>query len=106
MIQLFKSINGYEIIKWERELINAPYINFVGPSSGIRGHKFRLERDSYPSANSNDFCHYVTIRHNFLTNRAVPTWNSLNDYVMESKSLNSFKARLDEWFEETNEGCL
>ncbi|RNA33899.1 hypothetical protein BpHYR1_024478 [Brachionus plicatilis] len=38
-------------------------------------------------------------RHKFLINRIVTLWNSLPNSVIEAETLNKFKARLDEWFQ-------
>ena len=34
-------------------------------------------------------------RHNFYTNRAVNAWNALPDDVIEAKTVNKFKKKLD-----------
>ena len=39
------------------------------------------------------------IRENFFNNRIVNDWNALPKDVVEAKSINSFKARLDKVFE-------
>ncbi|RNA06275.1 hypothetical protein BpHYR1_053742, partial [Brachionus plicatilis] len=42
------------------------------------------------------------LRYNYISNRVVNDWNSLPERVVEETSLNSFKAKLDDWFR-TNE---
>ena len=82
LIQTFKIINGLDKI----DLING--INYAKSLSMNlrRSHNQRLVREINKRG---------TFRYNFLSNRIVPTWNGLSDYVISAKSLNSFKARVD-----------
>ena len=98
LIQLFKVLKGYDKVNWYAGPKQSSTLNFDGPVSNLRGHNLKLDRESFPSANANDFAHFVTLRHNFFTNRVVPYWNSLTDDVVKAKTVNSFKAKLDEWF--------
>ena len=41
---------------------------------------------------------YDTRKFNF-SNRIIPIWNSLPDYVVASPTINTFKARLDKFWE-------
>ncbi|RMZ99125.1 hypothetical protein BpHYR1_043226 [Brachionus plicatilis] len=41
----------------------------------------------------------IRLEHEFLINRIVTLWNSLPNSVIEVETLNKFKARLDEWFQ-------
>ena len=38
-------------------------------------------------------------------NRIIPLWNSLPDYVVSSRTLNTFKARLDRFLENQEVRC-
>jgi len=35
-----------------------------------------------------------------FSNRIIPIWNSLTDYVVASPTINTFKARLDKFWED------
>jgi len=37
-----------------------------------------------------------------FSNRIIPIWNSLPDYVVASRTINTFKARLDKLWENQN----
>jgi len=39
-------------------------------------------------------CHYDLRKHTY-TNRVIPIWNSLSDYVVSAETINTFKRRLD-----------
>ena len=34
----------------------------------------------------------------FFSQRAISSWNRLQEYVVDAPSVNSFKKRLDDWF--------
>ena len=95
IIQFYKSLNGIDQIDWIEDIKYRPSSNAVGPSSGLRGHKLRVERQSFNSRIQNDFCHFVETRHNFFLNRVAPSWNSLPEEVVGSKTVNTFKNLLD-----------
>ena len=82
LIQFFKIIHGYERVNF----VNG--INYANNNYMIRGNQFRLNRELAKACQS---------RHTFLTNRIVPIWNKLSNEIVTAKSLNSFKAQLDEW---------
>ena len=42
-------------------------------------------------------CHYDFRKFNF-TNRVIPTWNSLSDYVVSADTVNTFKHRVDKFW--------
>jgi len=42
-------------------------------------------------------CHYDLRKYNF-TNRVIPTWNSLPDFVVSAGTINTFKNRLDKFW--------
>ena len=64
-------------------------VNSIKERPTTRGHKYRLVKE-----NTQD-----TIRSNFFNNRIVNNWNALSSDVIEAKSINSFKAKLDKIFE-------
>ncbi len=92
LIQMFKFSNGLELIDW----YSGPQVAPVSQTRGSSMNKYRLVRESFPSKICNDdHGHFVSVRHNFFLNRVVESWNELNNYHIESPSLNSFKARVD-----------
>ena len=56
----------------------------------LRGNSLRLNRELVKGC---------TPPFNFLTNRIVNDWNALSEEIARAKSLNSFKAKIDEWLE-------
>jgi len=43
---------------------------------------------------------FINDMHKFnFSNRIIPIWNSLPDYVVASPTINTFKARLDKFWE-------
>ena len=53
-----------------------------------RGNKFKLVQHH---------CHYDLRKYNF-TNRVIPIWNSLPDFVVSAGTINTFKNRLDKFW--------
>ena len=76
LIQVFKTLNGYEKI----DLIAKPELH-----SASRGHNFSYKREQTK----------FTARQEFLLNRAANNWNSLSMKTIQSASVNQFKANLD-----------
>ena len=77
LIQYYKIKNGLDSI------------NFIKQAKILkskRPHSQKIDREAFNNC---------TYRHNFLTNRISTNWNRLPSKVVESKSLNSFKASLD-----------
>jgi hypothetical protein len=66
------------------------------------GNSYNLVRNSFTAKQRNDFCHFVSIRHNFFSNRVTEHWNKLNDNVVNAPSLKDFKGHLDEFI---GNGC-
>ena len=54
-----------------------------------RNHRFALQQSHV---------HYDMRKFNF-SNMIIPIWNSLPDYVVASPTINTFKARLDKFWE-------
>ena len=66
-----------------------PEIIRLPPKNPTRGHDYRVIR---PLSNSNK-------GHNRFTSRVVNDWNKLPDHIVNATTLNSFKNKLDEYFE-------
>jgi hypothetical protein len=84
LITQFKIMNGIEVVDWSH-----PPVRY---GTTTRGHQFRYIKEL--STNS--------IRSNFFNNRIAGTWNCLPKEVVDARSVNSFKARIDEWYEGNN----
>ena len=53
--------------------------------SKVRGHTYKIVKYSFR----------LDVRQNFFSNRVVDAWNELPQYVVDAKTVNSFKARSD-----------
>jgi hypothetical protein len=84
LITQFKIMNGIEVVDWSH-----PPVRY---GTTTRGHQFRYIKEL--STNS--------IRSNFFNNRIAGTWNCLPKEVVDARSVNSFKARIDEWYKGNN----
>jgi len=96
-IQIYKHINNIEKINWHKNPKFAPVIYGEGVNRACKNqNSLAIQRETFPSRNVNDFCHFVNVRHHFLINRVSEFWNKLPETVIKAPTLNSFKARLDE----------
>ena len=75
MIEVYKYTHGFYSTNFD--LLNA------AQNINTRGHKLKLLKIFF-KANAN-----------YFSNRVVNTWNKLPSSIVNSPSLNSFKARLD-----------
>lgn len=104
LIQIYKCLNGIEEVHWHTgpRFPTNPY-----GESAFRGCKGRnnrsLARECFPAKKANNYCHFVTVRHEFFLNRVTESWNRLPNEVVEAPSVNSFKAKLDRFL--MNNGC-
>ena len=91
LIQMYKSVNGLDEIKWENDRVNLS-------TEGVltRAHMFGIKRETFKSRNRNDFCKQVSTRHTFFYNRLAPTWNFLPETIVKAPTLNSFKKQIDD----------
>jgi len=94
LIQAYKLINGLEIVSDQCLPKRAHYLKTDGPASALRKRN-NLERECFKAKMKNDYSRATTIRHHFFTNRVVPLWNSLPNYVTSAQTLNAFKMNLD-----------
>ena len=94
LIQMFKLVNKMELVNFKKG-INYNTNNFGDSRKyNLRRHSKTLVREKIRNCNS---------RFNFFTNRIVNHWNQLPQETIEAKNLNSFKAKLDQWFLKQNE---
>ena len=62
-----------------------------------RGQNLSFNRKSFKRRRRNDFAFFVGERHNFFVYEVVISWNILPQNVINSSSLNTFKAALDKF---------
>ena len=91
LIQMYKSRNALEDIDW----FTGPTLAPATQTRSASRNEARLLRETFPMKMQNDFCHSVTVRHEFFLNRVVGHWNNLVSSQIMAPSLNSFKARID-----------
>ena len=80
LIETYKIFLGFDDIK--------PDDLFKLNEVGLRGHKYKLSKGTFKK----DIFKY------FYSNRVIDDWNGLPSEVVESKTLNTFKLRLDKYF--------
>ena len=92
---MYKTLNNLEKIDW----VNPPKLRYSthenGPAFSTRGHKMKIDRESFSSQLSNDHAASVNVRHNFFRNRVTPLWNALPNQTVLSPSLEKFKVEYD-----------
>ena len=80
LIEQFKIINNFDKIAWHHPLReNSTHYS-------TRSHAYGFEKQLVRNC---------TQRSNFFTNRVVNAWNSLPSEVIEQKTINGFKNKLD-----------
>ena len=78
MIEVFKILNNFYDPLTTHSLLTLD-------NSTTRGHVFKLEKFAFKS----------TKYQYFFTNRIINLWNNLPDHVVNAKSINNFKNKLD-----------
>ena len=78
LIEVFKATQH-----WESSAIAQLFV--LRRFTGLRGHKFTLEKSRSSLA----------VRHNFFTNRVVNAWNKLPSNLVDCQNVDSFKKCLD-----------
>jgi hypothetical protein len=68
-------------------------LGFVGPVSSVTGGAHRLEQNLVTNC---------AVRGKFFTNRVINDWNGLLKEVVEARSVNSFKNKLDKFLSNKN----
>ena len=81
MIEAFKLLKG---------MANLDYSLFFKLSwdSKVREHTYKIVKT----------CFCLDVRKNFFSNWVVDAWNELPQYVVDAETVNSLKARLDEFY--------
>ena len=89
LIQQLKIVNKFDLVNWHYE---PRYITSGDDMRNTRGHKYKLSKE-----NTKD-----SIRLNFFNNRIANHWNALPENVVEAKSVNTFKMRVDKIYDKNN----
>ena len=84
MIQAYKIMTGKDKIDREQ------FFQLADSKYGLRGHSLKIRKDR-PN---------LDIRKHFFSQRVVNTWNKLPQHVVDTPSVNSFKNRLDNHWED------
>ena len=79
------------MFKYIKGIDNVDYKEFfqLTDNSRTRGHSFKIIKVRSR----------LEIRRNFFSQRVVNKWNELPQYVVEAESVNTFKNRLDSYWE-------
>ena len=67
LIQTYKVLNNQEKIDWYTRPLFAPETSTRAGSRTVKS----LKKETMPSKNRNDFCHFANVRDNFLLNRVT-----------------------------------
>ena len=86
LIQFYKFYYKFNIIKWHTGYVKSNIFKQDGPPSGLRRNSQYLTRPKTTNC---------TQRENFFLNRVIPHWNALPSEVVNSRTINQFKSRLD-----------
>ena len=78
-----------QVYKYMNEKYHNKDLFEISSEERTRGHRLKLFK---PRCRTN-------IRQNFFTVRVIEDWNSLPEEVIEAKNVNTFKNRLDAWWE-------
>jgi hypothetical protein len=93
LIQFYKFVNFYNNINWHKGYKRSNFTTQTSPSSGLRRNSQNMARPQLTTWKH---------RESFYLNRTIPHWNALPSYVVDSKSINQFKNRLDHHLESTS----
>ncbi len=80
LIQMFKFETGIEVINWHNQPLRIP---------PLYSHRERFHREVVRNCEP---------RHQFFNNRVTTLWNTLPDTVVQARTLNEFKNRLDSYY--------
>ena len=89
LIQYFKINNGFDKVIWHNPPITIE-------NSITRGHNQKMIREKLHK-NREGQIGKTNARHYFFNNRVVENWNKLPQEVIDSRTVNQFKNRLDNY---------
>ena len=75
-------MKGYDKVSWHK---NPRYVSEINRPT-TRGHKYRIIKEATK----------INVRSNFFNNRIANNWNALPEEIVNLKSVNTFKSKLDE----------
>ena len=87
LIQFYKVVNGHDHIKWKK----SPEKIVQGDKDGPAARNLRRGGICFRREPAN----ICAPRNEFFLNRVIPLWNEIPQNVREAKTLNCFKAGLD-----------
>ena len=91
MIEVFKILHGLEDI-------NPDNLFIMSHNTDTRGHQFKIFKKRMNKG--------LNIRKNFFSQRVVNAWNALPQEVVNAKSTNQFKSKIDQFWKENGYGVL
>ena len=86
LIDFYKIYNNINKVRWHVPIRQPNYLTQDGPASGIRNNEHSIVMQNKINTAQREY---------FFSNRIVPHWNKLPKSVIEAKSVNSFKNKLD-----------
>jgi hypothetical protein len=101
LIQFYKLVNRIDALNLVNNPLPRDSLQLQGPSAATRGNSGnsrRVRSQSFSARENNDFCSSVNTRLNFFANRTSKWWKKLPNDIVVTKSVNSFKAKLDNWY--------
>jgi hypothetical protein len=94
LILAFKILKGIEKVDLYAPVKLTASLTSIGPARSLREHKMRIEMEIVKNCDQ--------IKH-LLTNRDANAWNKLPREVSHAPSVKSFKAKLDNQYNETKQ---
>ena len=82
-------IESFRLLKGIAKLDYSLFFKLSGDSK-VRGHTYKIVKNSFR----------LDVRTNFFSNGVVDAWNELPQYVVDAETVNSFKARLDKFYQQ------
>ena len=87
LIEFYKIATGMSSVNWNNPNKWCRSMGNEGPAGGIRGHQLRLTKQITKCKQ----------RENFFTNRIANEWRELPAHIVNSKSKDAFKNRIDKY---------
>ena len=94
---MYKILKNHDDISWVRDPRENLSKNTYEKSENFM-NDLSLVRERFSARNSNDHCHLVDLRYKFFSNRVTEHWNKLQNNFVNARSLDSFKASLDDFY--------
>ena len=88
LIQMYKFENNIDEINWCNDIVPVLSLDAEGQEAVIRGHSERLRTVKQTKSNK------CSLRFNYFTNRVLPHWNSLPEYVIKAPQRQYFQEQI------------